>query len=153
MCIDVKPKTIFLVEDNQADIRLIQEALKDVEGGFDMVIARDGIEALSCLRGSEGNERVYPDLILLDLNLPRKDGREVLADIKSDPDLKHIPVIVLTTSRSEEDIMQSYHLHVNCFISKSRNLDQLFQIARRIKEFWLETATLPHNLEPLPPSA
>ncbi|MEO0855140.1 MAG: response regulator, partial [Cyanobacteria bacterium J06648_11] len=83
------------------------------------------------------------DLVLLDLNLPRKDGREVLADIKADPALKHIPVVVLSTSRSEDDISKSYDLHVNCFISKSRNLTQLFEIVRGIEEFWLATATLP----------
>jgi chemotaxis family two-component system response regulator Rcp1 len=86
-----------------------------------------------------------PDLILLDLNLPRKDGREVLAEIKADPTLKHIPIIVLTTSRNEEDIFKSYDLHVNCYISKSRNLAQLFKIVRGIEAFWLETATLPSN--------
>ncbi|NES95181.1 MAG: response regulator [Desertifilum sp. SIO1I2] len=88
-------------------------------------------------------EAIRPDLILLDLNLPKKDGREVLAEIKSDPSLKHIPVVVLTTSRNEEDISKSYDLHVNCYISKSRNLSQLFRIVRGIEEFWLETAVLP----------
>jgi two-component system, chemotaxis family, response regulator Rcp1 len=107
-------KTIFLVEDNRADIRLIQEALKSTA-----------------------------DLILLDLNLPKKDGREVLAEIKSNPALMSIPVVVLTTSRNEEDIFNSYDLHVNCYISKSRNLSQLLKIVRGIEEFWLETATLP----------
>jgi chemotaxis family two-component system response regulator Rcp1 len=82
---------------------------------------------------------------LLDLNLPRKDGREVLADIKADPNLRHIPVVVLTTSRNEEDIFNSYDLHVNCYISKSRNLKQLFQIVRGIEEFWLETVALPYT--------
>lgn len=137
-------KTIFLIEDNRGDIRLIQEALKSTAAQCDVIVARDGIEAMDYLRqGEAGTHPARPDLILLDLNLPKKDGREVLAEIKSDPDLRHIPVVVLTTSRNEEDIFKSYDLHVNCYISKSRNLTQLFKIVRGIEEFWLETATLP----------
>ena len=114
----------------------------DLADGAD--IARDGVEAMAYLRRQEGYQAEYlPDLILLDLNLPRKDGREVLAEIKADPNLRHIPVVVLTTSRNEEDICKSYDLHVNCYISKSRNLSQLFQIVRGIEEFWLETVALP----------
>lgn len=144
MATDAKPKTIFLVEDNRGDIRLIQEALKTAAAPCDVEIARDGMEAMAYLRQEgdfAGSPR--PDLILLDLNLPKKDGREVLAEIKADPALKHIPIIVLTTSRNEEDIFKSYDLHVNCYISKSRNLAQLFKIVRGIEAFWLETATLP----------
>ena len=139
-----KRKTIFLVEDNLGDIRLIQEALKSTAVDCDIAIARDGIDAMAYLR-RQGDDREarLPDLILLDLNLPRKDGREVLAEIKADPGLRHIPVVVLTTSRNEEDICKSYDLHVNCYISKSRNLNQLFQIVRGIEEFWLETVALP----------
>ena len=139
-----KRKTIFLVEDNLGDIRLIQEALKSTAVDCDIEIARDGIDAMAYLR-RQGDDREarLPDLILLDLNLPRKDGREVLAEIKADPGLRHIPVVVLTTSRNEEDIWKSYDLHVNCYISKSRNLSQLFQIVRGIEEFWLETVALP----------
>ena len=139
-----KRKTIFLVEDNLGDIRLIQEALKSTAVDCDIEIARDGIDAMAYLR-RQGDDREarLPDLILLDLNLPRKDGREVLAEIKADPGLRHIPVVVLTTSRNEEDICKSYDLHVNCYISKSRNLSQLFQIVRGIEEFWLETVALP----------
>lgn len=138
-------KTIFLVEDNRGDIRLIQEALKSTAVDCEVVVARDGMEAMAYLR-QEGDyaEAVRPDLILLDLNLPKKDGREVLAEIKADALLKFIPVVVLTTSRNEEDICKSYDLHVNCYISKSRNLPQLFKIVRGIQEFWLETATLPN---------
>lgn len=141
---DGKRKTIFLVEDNWGDIRLIQEALKSTTVEYDFAFARDGVDAMTYLR-REGDykDAIRPDLILLDLNLPRKDGREVLADIKADPDLRHIPVVVLTTSRNEEDIHNSYDLHVNCYISKSRNLSQLFKIIRGIEEFWLETAALP----------
>lgn len=141
---DGRRKTIFLVEDNLGDIRLIQEALKNTAVECDIAIARDGVDAMAYLR-REGDyaSAIRPDLILLDLNLPRKDGREVLADIKADPELRHIPVVVLTTSRNEEDIHNSYDLHVNCYISKSRNLKQLFEIVRGIEEFWLETVALP----------
>jgi chemotaxis family two-component system response regulator Rcp1 len=138
-----KRKTIFLVEDNRGDIRLIQEALKSTAVDCDVVVARDGVEAMEYL---QQDQAVRPDLILLDLNLPRKDGREVLAEIKADSSLRHIPVVVLTTSRNEEDITKSYDLHVNCYIAKSRNLNQLFKIIRGIEEFWLETATLPIQL-------
>lgn len=133
-------KTIFLVEDNRGDIRLIQEALKSTAIDCDVVVARDGVEAMEYL---QQDRVIYPDLILLDLNLPKKDGREVLAEIKADPAIRHIPVVVLTTSRNEEDITKSYDLHVNCYIAKSRNLSQLFKIVRGIEEFWLETAALP----------
>ncbi|MBW4646869.1 MAG: response regulator [Goleter apudmare HA4340-LM2] len=139
-----KPKTIFLVEDNKADIRLIEEALKHSVLPHQVVVVRDGVDAMAYLR-QEGEYvgAPRPDLILLDLNLPRKDGREVLAEIKADPTLKRIPVVVLTTSRNEDDIFHSYDLHVNCYITKSRNLSQLFQIVKGIEEFWLSLATLP----------
>jgi chemotaxis family two-component system response regulator Rcp1 len=141
---DARAKIIFLVEDNRGDIRLIQEALKGTATQCEVVVARDGMEAMAYLRQDGAfTDAVRPDLILLDLNLPKKDGREVLAEIKADPSLKHIPVVVLTTSRNEEDIVNSYDLYVNCYISKSRNLSQLFKIVRGIEEFWLETATLP----------
>lgn len=144
MSADARNKTIFLIEDNRGDIRLIQEALKSTAVQCEVVVARDGMEAMAYLRrDGEYADAVRPDLILLDLNLPKKDGREVLAEIKADPSLKHIPVIVLTTSRNEEDIFKSYDLYVNCYISKSRNLSQLFKIVRGIEEFWLDTATLP----------
>jgi len=135
-----KRKTIFLIEDNRGDIRLIQEALKSTAVDCEVVVARDGVEAMNYL---QQDQNLRPDLILLDLNLPKKDGREVLAEIKADPKIRHIPVVVLTTSRNEEDITKSYDLHVNCYIAKSRNLPQLFKIIRGIEEFWLETATLP----------
>lgn len=144
MLVETRNKTILLVEDNRGDIRLIQEALKKTAAQCEVAIARDGMEAMAYLRqDGEFAGAVRPDLILLDLNLPKKDGREVLAEIKADPSLKHIPIIVLTTSRNEEDIFKSYDLHVNCYISKSRNLSELFKIVRGIEEFWLETATLP----------
>lgn len=144
MSTDERPKIIFLVEDNLGDIRLIQEALKRTTTQCEVVVARDGMEAIACLRDNGDHaQAIRPDLILLDLNLPKKDGREVLAEIKADQALKHIPVVVLTTSRSEDDILKSYDLHVNCFISKSRNLSQLFNLVKGIEEFWLDTVALP----------
>lgn len=139
-----RPKRIFLVEDNKADVRLIQEALKNSSIPLQVVAVRNGMDAMAYLR-QEGEfaDALRPDLILLDLNLPRKDGREVLAEIKADPKLKRIPVVILTTSKNEEDISQSYELHVNCYITKSRNLSELFKIVKGIEEFWLATVTLP----------
>ena len=141
---DEKQKIVFLVEDNKADIRLIEEALKNSSIDYHLVTVRNGVDAMIYLRQEEpyGNA-MRPDLIILDLNLPKKDGREVLAEIKSDNHLKRIPVIVLTTSRNEDDVQQSYELNANCFITKSRNLSQLFTIVKRIEEFWLATVTLP----------
>ena len=141
---DAKSRTIFLVEDNKADIRLIQEVLKSSVLPHQVIIARNGVEAMEYLhQEGEYQDALRPDLILLDLNLPRKDGREVLAEIKTDPKLRRIPVIVLTTSSNEEDIYHSYDLHVNCYITKSRNLNQLFQIVKIIEDFWLSVVTLP----------
>ncbi|MEM7593596.1 MAG: response regulator [Cyanobacteria bacterium P01_A01_bin.83] len=141
---DEKPKIILLVEDNKADIRLVQEALKNSSISYQIETVRDGVAAMAYLH-QEGDYATVsrPDLIILDLNLPRKDGREVLAEVKTNNQFKRIPVIVLTTSRNEEDIYQSYELNANCFITKSRNLSQLFTIVQRIEEFWLSTVTLP----------
>lgn len=137
-------KTIFLIEDNKADIRLIEEALKTTAFPHQIITVRDGVEAMKYLHQQEEYiNQPRPDLILLDLNLPKKDGREVLSEIKSDPELKYIPVIVLTTSKNEDDIFYSYNHHVNCYITKSRNLNQLFQIVKGIEEFWFNIATLP----------
>lgn len=141
---DERHKIIFLVEDNKADIRLIQEALKNSSVPHQVVTVRNGMDAMAYLhQEGEYADAVRPDLIVLDLNLPKKDGREVLAEIKADPNLKRIPVVVLTTSRNQDDIFQSYDLHVNCYITKSRNLSELFQIVRGIEDFWLSTVTLP----------
>ena len=142
--IDEKPKIIFLVEDNKADIRLIEEALKNSSIFYELVTVRNGVDAMAYLhREGEYVDALRPDLIVLDLNLPKKDGREVLEEIKSDSQLKRIPVIILTTSSNEDDIHQSYDLNANCYITKSRNLSQLFAIVKRIEEFWLTTVTLP----------
>ena len=139
-----KAKTILLMEDNKADVRLVQEALKNSSLTYDMAMVRDGVAAMAYLhQEGEYASASRPDLIILDLNLPKKDGREVLAEIKTNSQLKRIPVIVLTTSKNEDDIHQSYDLNANCFITKSRNLSQLFTIVRRIEEFWLTTVTLP----------
>ena len=142
--IDEQPKIIFLVEDNKADIRLIEEALKNSSIFYKLVTVRNGVDAMAYLRREgEYADALRPDLIVLDLNLPKKDGREVLEEIKSDNQLKRIPVIILTTSSNEDDIHQSYDLNANCYITKSRNLSQLFAIVKRIEEFWLSTVTLP----------
>ena len=138
------PIRILLVEDNPGDVRLTIEALKDgrVDNPLDAV--KDGVEALAYLR-QEGEyaSKPRPDLILLDLNLPRMDGREVLAAIKEDPQLRRIPVVVLTTSRAEEDVLRTYHLHANCFITKPVDLDQFVAVVRGIDSFWLSIVTLP----------
>jgi two-component system, chemotaxis family, response regulator Rcp1 len=137
-------KTIFLIEDNKADVRLIQEALKTISLPHQVVTVRDGVEAMAYLhQEGEYTNAPRPDLILLDLNLPQKNGLEVLAEIKSDPQLKRIPVIILTTSKNQDDIFRCYNLHANCYIAKPRNLNHLFQIIKNIEEFWLSTATLP----------
>lgn len=128
---------ILLVEDNPGDVRLTKEALKETELLFNLNVAKDGVEAISMLR-QEGDysEQPRPDLILLDLNLPKKDGREVLAEIKQDEKLKQIPVVILTTSDAEQDIIKVYSLHANCFITKPVDLDQFYKVVKQIEEFW-----------------
>ncbi|MBI2873930.1 MAG: response regulator [Firmicutes bacterium] len=141
-----RPVEILLVEDNPGDVRLTQEALKDGKVGDKLTVARDGVEAMTFLRGTLGTgagERSLPGLILLDLNLPRKDGREVLSEIKTDEKLKAIPVVVLTTSESEKDILTSYRLHANCYITKPAELDKFFEVIKAIEGFWLKVAKLP----------
>lgn len=140
----MKPIQILLVEDNVADIRLTQEALKEEKLYNNLSIVNDGVEAMAFLhRQGKYAEAVQPDLILLDLNLPRKDGREVLEEIKNDPDLKLIPVVVLTISEAEKDILVSYKLHANCYIVKPLNLDQFSTVVKSIEEFWLSIVKLP----------
>lgn len=142
-----RPIDILLVEDNPADVRLTVEALRDAKIRNRLHVARDGIEALSFLQ-SEGQfaDAPLPDLILLDLNLPKKDGREVLDEIKRHPVWRRIPVVILTTSRAEEDILRSYELHANCYISKPVELDGFLRIVRSIEEFWLEIVELPNSM-------
>jgi chemotaxis family two-component system response regulator Rcp1 len=133
---------ILLVEDNPGDVRLTQEALTSDRPWSRLSVVRDGVEAMSYLRG-EYSAAVRPDLILLDLNLPRKDGREVLAEIKSDEDLRLIPVVVLTTSTAESDILSAYGLHANCYIAKPADLDEFMMAVKSIEQFWFSTVRLP----------
>ncbi len=142
----VVPIEILLVEDNPADVRLTREALKEEKFLNNLSVVEDGVEAMAFLR-REGKyaDAPRPDLILLDLNLPRKDGREVLEEVKSDPDLKIIPVVVLTISKADEDIVRSYRLHANCFITKPVDLGQFLKVAKSIQEFWLTIVKLPPN--------
>ncbi|MEA1895589.1 MAG: response regulator [Euryarchaeota archaeon] len=137
---------ILLVEDNPGDVRLTQEVLLDGKVRNNMYVTKDGVDAISFLRQTgEYADVPRPDIILLDLNLPRKDGREVLADIKADPDLKNIPVVVLTTSSAEQDIFRSYDLHANCYITKPVDLDQFIRVIRSIEDFWLTIVKLPRG--------
>jgi two-component system, chemotaxis family, response regulator Rcp1 len=135
---------ILLVEDNPGDVRLTIEVLKGGKFNNRLTVAPDGIEAMSILRrqGKYAAER-RPELVLLDLNLPRKDGRAVLSEIKHDPDLKRIPVVILTTSLAEADILKSYNLQANCYISKPVDLDQFIHVVKQIQDFWLTIVKLP----------
>ncbi len=140
----MKPIEILLVEDNPGDARLTREALAQSKVRNNLNHARDGEEAMAFLRrqGTFGSAPT-PDLVLLDLNLPRRDGREVLEDIKNDAALKHIPVVILTSSQAEEDIMRSYRLHANCFITKPVDLEQLTKVVQGIEQFWFTLVRLP----------
>lgn len=138
------PIGILIVEDNPGDVRLVQEVLKESKIRNNLYVAKDGLEAIGFLRReSQYADAPRPDLILLDLNLPGKDGREVLAEIKEDHDLKRIPVVVLTTSEAEEDILRTYDLHANCYITKPIHLDQFIKVMGTIEKFWLTTVRLP----------
>ncbi|WP_141619669.1 response regulator [Myxococcus sp. AB036A] len=142
------PIEILLVEDNPGDVRLTVEALKEGKVRNRLSVARDGVEALAFLRRQGAYaDAAQPDLILLDLNLPRKDGREVLAEIKVDPALRRIPVVVLTTSKAEEDILRTYDLHANCYIAKPVELEQFISVVRSIDDFWLSVVHLPPKPE------
>ena len=137
---------ILLVEDNSADVRLIREAFKDGKVANVLRTVEDGVEAMAFLR----HEGAYaksprPDLVLLDLNLPRKDGREVLAEIKADENLKRIPVVILTSSKAEEDVFRTYNLHANAYITKPVAFEQFIAVVRSIEDFWLTIVKLPPN--------
>lgn len=142
----VRPVQILLVEDNPGDVRLTMEALKEAKVLNKLTVVKDGIEALTLLR-RQGlyAQAARPDLILLDLNLPRKDGREVLAEIKADDDLKRIPVVILTTSQDEQDVLKTYNLYANCYITKPVDLDQFITVVKSIEDFWLGIVVLPKN--------
>jgi CheY-like chemotaxis protein len=140
------PIEILLVEDNPGDVRLTTEALGDAKIKIHLTVAPDGVEALSLMRGIPPRQEAgHFDLILLDLNLPRKDGREVLAELKNDPKLKHIPVIILTTSKAEEDIGRAYAAHANCYVTKPVGLKPFTGVVQSIEDFWLSVATLPRG--------
>lgn len=140
----VEPITILLVEDNSADVRLTVEALKECKVYNTLRVAQDGVEAMAYLRRQgKFSTAPMPDLILLDLNLPKKDGREVLSEIKADDSLKTIPVVVLTTSKDEEDIVRAYNLHANCYITKPVDLEQFISVIQSIENFWLSVVKLP----------
>jgi len=141
---EVRPIEILLVEDNPGDVRMAVEALKDCRVSNRLGVGGDGVEALSFLNGQDGYVgRPRPDLILLDLNLPRKDGHEVLAEIKADPELRRIPVVVLTTSESERDVYKAYDLNANCYITKPGGLEQFVTVMKSIQYFWSMIAQLP----------
>ncbi|PKM86883.1 MAG: response regulator [Firmicutes bacterium HGW-Firmicutes-12] len=143
---DSRPIEILLVEDNLGDVRLTKEALKEAKILNNLSVVEDGVEAIAYLH-QEGkyNTVCRPDLILLDLNLPRKDGREVLEIIKTDSELKCIPVVVLTTSEAEQDILKAYDLHANCYITKPVNLQQFMSVIKSIEDFWLSIVRLPRQ--------
>ena len=142
--VEYGPVEILLVEDNPADVRLTREALSSDRLWNNLSVAKDGVEAMAYLR-QEGvfAAAARPDLILLDLNLPKKDGREVLVEIKADPNLKLIPIVVLTLSAGEEDILKTYGLHANCYITKPVDLRQFMTIVKSIEDFWLAIVKLP----------
>jgi chemotaxis family two-component system response regulator Rcp1 len=137
---------VLLVEDNPGDIRLTKEALREGRLLNNVSVVADGVEALLFLR-RQGKyaQAPKPDLILLDLNLPKKDGREVLAEIKADPNLRRIPVVVLTTSAAEEDILRTYDLHANCYITKPVDLEQFLRVVKSIEDFWVSIVKLPSS--------
>ena len=141
-----KPIEILLVEDNPGDVRLTREAFKEFKIRNVLHVVEDGVEALAFLN-KEGKyaDAARPDLILLDLNLPKKNGREVLVEIKADPDLKRIPVVILTVSSEDRDILEAYNKYVNCYIVKPVDLDQFLKVVKSIEDFWLTIVKLPPN--------
>ena len=143
-----KPATILLVEDNPGDAELAREALENSKFINKLHVAEDGIQAMDFLhRQGAYTNAPRPDIILLDLNLPKKDGREVLAEIKSDEKFKTIPVVILTSSKADEDVIRSYKLHANCYINKPLDINQFFKVVGNIKEFWMSIVVLPHDGE------
>ncbi|HEX5870707.1 MAG TPA: response regulator [Longimicrobium sp.] len=144
-----QPIEVLLVEDNPGDVRLTREALRDGKVHNNLSVAPDGVEALAFLR-RQGKyaDAPRPDVILLDLNLPKKDGREVLEEVKADPSLRSIPVVILTSSEAERDIAQAYALHANCYITKPVDLDQFITVVKSIEDFWFTIVKLPPEPRP-----
>ncbi len=143
-----KPVEILLVEDNPGDADLAREALETGKVQNILHVVGDGVQAMDFLRQTGSYVRApRPDLVILDLNLPRKDGREVLAEIKADDELKRIPVVILTTSSAEEDILRTYNLHANCFITKPIDLNQFMKVVQSIEDFWLCIVKLPNRIK------
>lgn len=141
-----EPIEILLVEDNPGDARLAMEALKEAKVRNELHWVQDGVQSMEFLRRQgEYADMPRPDLVLLDLNLPRKDGREVLAEVKGDEVLRRIPVVILTISADEQDVLRSYDTYANCYITKPLDLDQFMQVVRSIEDFWLEIVKLPPN--------
>jgi two-component system, chemotaxis family, response regulator Rcp1 len=141
------PFEVLLVEDSPGDVRLTREAFKDAKVHIRLHVAPDGAAAMAFLQRAEGYSDVpRPDLVLLDLNLPKKDGREVLMEIKGDSALRSIPVVILTTSASEQDVLRSYMLHANCFITKPVDLAGFLKVVKSIDSFWLSVVKLPREL-------
>jgi two-component system, chemotaxis family, response regulator Rcp1 len=141
-----EPITILLVEDNPTDARLVTEAMKDIKINNTLYHVPDGVEAMAFLRKQGAYAGMpRPDVVLLDLNMPRKDGRKTLEEIKEDPELKRIPVVILTVSDAEEDIIKSYNLHANCYVTKPLNLDEFSMVVKGIENFWFEIVKLPPN--------
>lgn len=139
-----KPIEILLVEDNPGDVRLTREALKEGKVRNVLSVVQDGVEALAFLKRQGAYAKAArPDLILLDLNLPKIDGQEVLAEIKASPALRAIPVVILTTSSAEQDILRTYNLHANCYITKPLDMDQFISVVKSIEDFWLTVVKLP----------
>jgi chemotaxis family two-component system response regulator Rcp1 len=143
---NIVPVEILLVEDSPGDVRLTKEALKEGKVLNNLHVVKDGVEATDFLhRRGQYTNAVRPDMILLDLNLPRKSGTEVLAEIKEDPDLKRIPVVILTVSQAEEDILKTYNLHANCYIKKPVEFSQFIEVVKAIEDFWLTIVKLPNG--------
>jgi CheY-like chemotaxis protein len=143
-CVQVQPAEILVVEDNPGDVRLMREAFRESKIINQLRAVSDGQEALAFLR-KQGRyaHAIRPDLILLDLNLPGKDGREVLSEIKADPDLRRIPVVIVTSSKTEEDIVRSYNHHANCYITKPLDLEKFVEVVQAIQNFWISIVKLP----------
>ena len=140
----VRPIEVLLVEDDEGDVLMTREALDEGKVLNRLNVVGDGVEAIDYLRGEKGYEgATRPDLILLDLNLPKRDGRQVLADVKGDPDLRRIPIVVLTTSEAEEDVLRSYDLHANAYVTKPVDFDRFVEVIRQIDEFFISVVRLP----------